>query len=173
MRGRTGLTMGARGAAVDLGPEPPLLVGGEEEQPVRRTVSIRWLCGTILTGLASTFLMGGALMAALNNPNQLAARPDSLQTASADPSAGIAFGRKGDRMRPTEETVSSRQILQVSTVSKQGERDFIKLRPFARILATLTPPSPEHADQIPEYDALRIFADTSAPEPPADGAAAS
>jgi murein DD-endopeptidase MepM/ murein hydrolase activator NlpD len=171
VRGRTGLTMGARGGAIDLGPEPPLLVGGEEEQPVRRTVSIRWLCGTILTGLASTFLMGGALMAALNNPNQFAARPDSLQTASADPSAGIAFGRKGDRMRPTEETVSSRQILQVSTVSKQGERDFIKLRPFARILATLTPPSPEHVDQIPEYDALRIFADTSAPEPPVDGAA--
>jgi murein DD-endopeptidase MepM/ murein hydrolase activator NlpD len=164
--------MGARGGAIDLGSEPPLLVGGDEEQPVRRTVSIRWLCGTILTGLASTFLMGGALMAALNNPNQFAARPDSLQTASAGPSDGIAFGRKGDRMHPTEETVSSRQILQVSTVSKQGERDFIKLRPFARVVATLSPPSPEHADQIPEYDALRIFADTSAPEPPADSAAA-
>jgi len=163
--------MGARGEAIDLGPEPPILVGGEEEQPVRRTVSVRWLCGTILTGLASTFLMGGALMAALNNPNQLAARPDSLQTASADPSAGLAFGRKGDRMRPTEETVASRQILQVSTVSKQGERDFIKLRPFARVVATLTPPTPERADQIPEYDALRIFADTSAPEPPVEGTA--
>jgi murein DD-endopeptidase MepM/ murein hydrolase activator NlpD len=172
VRGRTGLTMGARGEAIDLGIEPPLVVGGEEEQPVRRAVSVRWLCGTILTGLASTFLMGGALMAALNNPNQLAARPDSLQTASADPSAGVAFGRKGDRMRPTEETVASRQILQVSTVSKQGERDFIKLRPFARIVATLTPPSPEHADQIPEYDALRIFADTSAPEPPVEAGAA-
>jgi murein DD-endopeptidase MepM/ murein hydrolase activator NlpD len=172
VRGRTHLNMGARGETIDLGTEPPILVGGEEEQPVRRTVSIRWLCGTILTGLASTFLMGGALMAALNNPNQLAARPDSLQTASADPSAGLAFGRKGDRMRPTEETVASRQILQVSTVSKQGERDFIKLRPFARVVATLTPPTPERADQIPEYDALRIFADTSAPEPPpVEGAA--
>ena len=109
MRGRTGLTLGARGGAIDLGTEPPLLVGGEEEQPVRRTVSIRWLCGTILTGLASTFLMGGALMAALNNPNQFAARPDSLQAASADPTAGVAFGRKGDRMRPTEEAVASRR----------------------------------------------------------------
>lgn len=172
MRGRTGLTMGARGDRIDLGAEPPLLVGGEEEQPVRRTVSIRWLCGTVLTGLASTFLMGGALMAALNNPNQIAARPDSLQTASVGRSGGIAFGRKGDRMRPTEVAISSRQILQVSTISKQGERDFIKLRPFARIVATLKPPTPELADQIPQYDALRIFADTSAPEPPADGAAA-
>ncbi|HET7716800.1 MAG TPA: M23 family metallopeptidase [Bauldia sp.] len=173
MRGRTGRNyFGLRGDVVDLGTEPPLVVGGEDEEaPVRRGVSVRWLCGTILTGLASTFLMGGALMAALNNPNQLAARPDALQSASADPAAGVAFGRKGDRMRPTEEAVSSRQILQVSTVTKQGERDFIKLRPFARVVATLSSPSPENADRIPEYDALRIFADTSAPEPPADSAA--
>jgi len=163
--------MGARGEAVNLGSEPPLVVGGEEEQPMRRTVSVRWLCGTILTGLASTFLMGGALMAALNNPNQLAARPDSVQAAGTDSTAALAFGRKGDRMRPTEEAVASRQILQVSTISKQGERDFIKLRPFARVVATLTPPSPEHADQIPDYDALRIFADTSAPEPPVEAGA--
>lgn len=168
MRGRTGLFQGSHDDIVDLGSEPPLSVGGEEEQPVRRAVSIRWLAGTILTGLASTFLMGGALMAALNNPNQFGASPESIHTASADPSGGIVFGRKGDRMRPTEEAVSSRQVLQVSTVSKQGDRDFIKLRPFARIVATLSPPTPEHADQIPAYDALRIFADTSAPEPPTD-----
>ena len=76
MRGRTGLTWGPRGDSVDLGTEPPLRVGGEEDDaPVKRNVSIRWLFGTILTGLASTFLMGGALMAALNNPNQFASRP--------------------------------------------------------------------------------------------------
>ncbi|MCB1499072.1 MAG: M23 family metallopeptidase [Bauldia sp.] len=159
---------GAHDEAVDLGSEPPLTVDGEEEQPIRRAVSIRWLTGTVLTGLASTFLMGGALMAALNNPNQFGASPESVRTASSDPSGGIAFGRKGDRMRPTEEAVASRQVLQVSTVSKQGDRDFIKLRPFARVIATLSPPTPEHADQIPAYDATRIFADTSAPEPPAD-----
>jgi murein DD-endopeptidase MepM/ murein hydrolase activator NlpD len=166
VRGWTG-SAAARGDEVDLGQEPPLLVGGEDDQrPASRTVSVRWLCGTILTGVASTFLMGGALMAALNNPNQFAATPESVALARESQSApGLSFGRKGDRMRPTEEKVSSRQVLQVSTVTKQGERDFIKLRPFARIVATLTAPQPEHLAQIPAYDALRIFADTSAPEP--------
>jgi murein DD-endopeptidase MepM/ murein hydrolase activator NlpD len=173
VRGWSG-SASAHGGEVDLGFEPPLLVGGDDDQrPASRTVSVRWLCGTILTGVASTFLMGGALMAALNNPNQFAAAPDSIGVASAELPAEVSFGRKGDRMRPTEEAVASRQILQVSTVSKQGERDFIKLRPFARIVATLTAPQPEHADQIPAYDALRIFADTSAPEPPVDASAAS
>ena len=38
--------------------------------------------------------------------------------------------------------VASRQVLQVSTVTRQGERDLIKLRPFARISTTLSGPQP-------------------------------
>ena len=171
MRGRNRLGTTLRGNAADIGSDPPLLIGEDAgEAPARRSVSIRWLCGTILAGFASIFLMGGALMAALNNPTQLASLPDSL-AGGGDPSGGIAFGRKGDRMRPTEEEVSSRQLLQVSTVTKQGERDFIKLRPFAWIVATLSSPSPEYADEIPPFDALRVFADTSAPEPEPEAAA--
>ena len=64
-------------AEVDLGNEPPLSIGAKtEEAPLRRSISVRWLTGTILTGFTSIFLMGGALMAALNNPNQFAVLPD-------------------------------------------------------------------------------------------------
>jgi murein DD-endopeptidase MepM/ murein hydrolase activator NlpD len=157
---------------VDLGLEPPLVVGDEtDDAPIRRSVSIRWLSGTILTGFTSIFLMGGALMAALSNPHQFVELPDNAETASPEVPAGIAFGQKGDRIQPIHEEVSSRQILQVSTVTKQGERDFIKLRPFAKITATLAARQSEVDSQIPAYDALRIFADTSAPEEPATGEA--
>lgn len=161
-----------RGGAdgIDLGSEPPLRVGEtSDEAPVRRSVSIRWLSGTILTGLTSVFLMGGALMAALSNPHQFAELPDAADSAIIAPAASIAFGRKGDRIQPLLEEVSSRQILQVSTVTKQGERDFIKLRPFAKIVATLSARESEVDEQIPTYDAMRIFADTSAPEAPDKG----
>jgi murein DD-endopeptidase MepM/ murein hydrolase activator NlpD len=160
------LNAAASSGTVDLGAEPPLMIGNEpEEAPIRRAVSLRWLSGTILTGLTSVFLMGGALMAALDNPNLLASTPESAAVAGAD--EGVEFGEKSDRIQPIEEQVSSRQILQVSTVTKQGERDFIKLRPFARIIATLaTGKSPSAAAEVPPYDALRIFADTSAPEAP-------
>ena len=53
----------------------------------------------------------------------------------------------------------------MSTVTKQGERDFIKLRPFAKITETLTAHK-ETADRVPAYDAIRIFADNSPPEAP-------
>ena len=49
MRGWAGSSAGARGDEVDLGQEPPLLVGGADDQrPASRSVSVRWLCGTIL-----------------------------------------------------------------------------------------------------------------------------
>jgi hypothetical protein len=145
------------------------LTTGEEEAeaaaPVRRAVSWRWMGGTVLTGVTSICLMGGALFAALSNPDQFASLPDSFVARVAD-DEDIVFGRKSDRIRQTEEHVSSRQVLQVSTVTRQGERDFIKLKPFARISASLTVRGEEFAAEVPAYDALRIFADTSEPEVP-------
>ncbi|MEH0070496.1 hypothetical protein V6L77_09445 [Pannonibacter sp. Pt2-lr] len=44
---------------------PPLVVYDERNAlPDRRKVSLRWLTGTVLTGVTSIVLMGGALVAA-------------------------------------------------------------------------------------------------------------
>ncbi len=175
VRGRITLLNEGDGAGlIDLGTEPPLSVMDEDESergPVLRAVSWRWLTGTVLTGVTSILLMGTALTAALNNPNQFATLPDSFTALVS--ASGEVFGRKGDRIQPVEERVSSREILQVSTVTRQGERDFIRLRPFARITATLSARRGELAAEVPPYDALRIFADTSEPEPPSSGPEAS
>lgn len=172
VRGPARLGTASRGVgvtAIDLGADPPLVLGDErDDQPIRRAVSVRWLAGTILTGVTSVFLMGGALLAALDNANQFAETSSaSARDSAVPPGTGMVFGQKGDRIQPIQQEISSRQILQVSTVSKQGERDFIKLRPFAKIVATLATRKSEIASEIPPYDALRIFADTSEPEAPA------
>jgi len=162
------IAYGSAAGTIDLGNDPPLTTGEEEAEaaaPVRRAVSWRWMGGTVLTGVTSICLMGGALFAALSNPDQFASLPDSLVARVADDD-DIVFGRKSDRIRQTEEHVSSRQVLQVSTITRQGERDFIKLKPFARISASLTVRGEEFAAEVPAYDALRIFADTSEPEVP-------
>ncbi len=152
---------------VNLGNEPPLLVDDDTDSaPLRGAVSVRWLVGTILTGLTSVFLMGGALMAALDNPNQFPRQPDTAETDVAGTTSGNAFGQKSDLIQPIEEEVATRQVLQVSTVTRQGERDFIKLRPFAKIAATLGAAKDDEQEfDIPEYDVLRIFADSATPDP--------
>ena len=177
MRGptRLGVIMyGAAAGTIDLGDDPPLMIGRKEEKPkapLQRGVSWRWMTGTVLTGVTSIALMGAALMAALNNPNQFVDLPDSLARIAAGTS-DIVFGQKGDRLRPEHEEVANRQIIQVSTVTRQGERDFIKLKPFAKITATLSlKPDQEVESKIPAYDPMRLFADTSAPEPAVPGEA--
>jgi murein DD-endopeptidase MepM/ murein hydrolase activator NlpD len=173
VRGPTRLGMvlhGGAAATIDLGNAPPLTIAeesGGQTAPIRRAVSLRWLSGTVLTGFTSIFLMGGALMAALDNPNQFATSPEVAGgSAGDDNSSDAVFGRKGDRIKPLEAEVASRQVLQVSTVTRQGERDFIKLKPFVRINATLVTHKLDLAAEIPAYDPLHIFADSSSPDAP-------
>jgi murein DD-endopeptidase MepM/ murein hydrolase activator NlpD len=163
------ISYGAAAGTVDLGNDPPLIVDDQpaDKGPVHRSVSWRWLGGTVLTGVTSICLMGGALFAALSNPDQFASLPDSFGVVAYDDD--LVYGEKSDRIQPVEEKVASRQILQVSTITREGERDFIKLKPFAKITASLATRGEEYAAQVPEYDALRIFADTSVPAEPSTG----
>ena len=59
---------------------------------------MRWLSGTVLTGFTSLFLMGGALLAALQGQNLLAMAPQSADMAVL--STVPADGQKGDRIIP-------------------------------------------------------------------------
>ena len=179
------ITYGAAAGTIDLGNDPPMIIGEEKEQdtlPIPRAVSWRWLSGTVLTGVTSIFLMGAALLAALSNPKQFASLPESFIAGIVN-GDGLIYGRKSDRVRPVEQHVSTRQVLQVSTVTREGDRDFIKLRPFAKISAALNLANPQIAAQVPHYDPIHLFADnteaTPAPVPvaalaaPPDPAAAS
>ena len=71
-----------------LGEMPPILLAERNRQPDRRQVSVRWLTSSILVGLTSVFLMGGALYAALDGRQELAYpaaayKPDSTETATS------------------------------------------------------------------------------------------
>ncbi|PLX38653.1 MAG: M23 family peptidase [Hyphomicrobiales bacterium] len=149
---------------VDLGEEPPLLVGDDKNLPPNhRRVSFRWLAGTVLTGMTSVFLMGGALFVALDGRHTFAAPPkayaarDPLQ-ASLTPASGPI--QKGDRMKPVVPEISNKQIMTVSTVTRVGDRDFIKDRPFVHVTASLALRKTETTMEIPPFNPLRIFADT-------------
>ena len=54
-----------------VGDMPPLNAA-VSRMPDRRQVSLRWLSGTVLVGVTSVALMGGALYAALEGRQQLA-----------------------------------------------------------------------------------------------------
>ena len=147
---------------LDLGDEPPLLTDDDRNGPPdRRKVSLRWLSGTVLTALTSIFLMGGALFAALEGRVQLAVPPTAQ--AAIDPlrdslTATSGRIRKGDKIKAVQEKVTSRNVLQVSTVSQVGDEERIKVRPFIHVTTSLPVRASDQAIRIPAFNPTKIFA---------------
>lgn len=153
-----------------LGNQPPLIADGRSGPPDRREVSARWLSGTFLTGITSSVLMGVALVAALDGRQQLATPPEIAELASL-----AAGGEAGERAK-TERLVPLRQIarakdrrrMEVSMVTKVGDRDVIHVMPFVQIRMALAA-GHTTSRSYPPFDPLQVFgndsADTVAPAP--------
>lgn len=157
---------------IELGNEPPLLTDGPAGPFDRRRVSLRWLTGTVLTGMTSGFLMGGALFVALDGRQILAATPAELTTAPAQPTSAAELdpsqvdvkssGSKADRLRVGSDTQAARQVLNLSTLTKVGDKDLVRIRPFVRISTTLTMKQTDTTARMPDFDPLKVFANSDA-----------
>ena len=122
---------------------------GDPSRYTRRGVSLRWLFGAMVTAVTSTALMGGALVAALDGRYIVKAEAAVLG-AAVQPRAQKA--EKGDRVRPVYEEVSSRRIIEVPTVVRQGEQRVIAKRPYALINASLVL-EPGEIGRVPDFTA--------------------
>ncbi|WP_428644469.1 M23 family metallopeptidase [Roseibium sp.] len=145
---------------IELGNEPPLRgYEGRSGMSDRRQVSLRWLAGTVLTGVTSLFLMGGALMAALDGQYSVEAAP-SPDTYLNGITASGKGGRKGDRVLRSAAEYSSKQVLDLNVVTREGDRDHIRVQPHVFVSASLaTRKDPEFAARIPSFNPLNMFAD--------------
>src|ERR1700732_4745094 len=125
---------------IDLGHEPPLSVDGSEAAVIdRRRVSVQWFSGTILTGLCGAALIGGAGFASLDGEKTFSKVPGRVEGALRG-----AFGandkglRKSDRLPPPGDSTAARNVMRVSTVTRVGNRDVMRVRPYIRIAGNLS-----------------------------------
>ena len=118
-------------AIAALGNEPPLTADGRSGPPDRREVSARWLSGTFLTGLTSSVLMGVALFAALDGREQLATPPEIARPTDMNKDGVAGQLAKTARLAPARQVVRAkdRRRMEVSTVSRVGDRDVIRTVP--------------------------------------------
>src|SRR5213592_139425 len=148
---------------IDLGHEPPLSVDGYEAAVIdRRRVSVQWFSGTILTGLCGAALIGGAVFASLDGEMTFAKVPERVEGALRG-----AFGandrtatlHKSDRLPPPGESTASRTVVRVSTVTRVGNRDVMRARPFVRISGNLSMTTSDLSSKIPPFNAQRMLTD--------------
>src|SRR6201987_6073076 len=173
-RAPRGGSYGRETGIIDLGHEPPLSVDGSEAAVIdRRRVSVQWFSGTILTGLCGAALIGGAVFASLDGEMTFAKVPERVEGALRG-----AFGandktvtlRKSVRLPPPGESTASRNVVRVSTVTRVGNRDVMRVRPFIRISGNLSMTTSDLSAKIPPFNAQRMLNDSnsSAPSSPDD-----
>ncbi|MFH1341331.1 MAG: M23 family metallopeptidase [Pseudomonadota bacterium] len=156
---------------IDLGHEPPLSVDGSEAAVIdRRRVSVQWFSGTILTGLCGAALIGGAVFASLDGEMTFARVPERVEGAlrgafgANDKNASL---HKSDRLPPPGETTAARNVIKVSTVTRVGNRDVMRVRPYIRISGNLAMATSDLSAKIPPFNAQRLLTDVGAAVPAA------
>lgn len=158
-----------RAGIIDLGHEPPLSVDGSEAAVIdRRRVSVQWFSGTILTGLCGAALIGGAVFASLDGEMTFAKLPEHVEGAlrgafGASDKASVA--RKSDRLPPPSDSAAARQVIRVSTATRAGNREVMRVRPFVRIAGNLSLATSDLSAKIPPFNAQRLLTDVGSAAP--------
>ncbi|MBV8837037.1 MAG: M23 family metallopeptidase [Alphaproteobacteria bacterium] len=148
---------------IELGDEPPLLVDGATPGIVdRRRVSVQWFSGTILTALCGAALMGGAVYVALDGEANFAALPERVEAALRGTLTGnerAQVARKTDKLPASGESNAARQVIRVSTTTRVGDREMVRVRPFVRVASNLSLTTSELSASIPKFNPARLLMD--------------
>ena len=148
---------------IDLGDDPPLLADGATSGLVdRRRVSVQWFSGTILTGLCGAALMGGAVYIALDGEANFAALPERVEAALRGTLTGndrAAAARKSDKLPPSGEINAARQLIRISTTTRAGDREIVRVRPYVRVASNLSLTTSELSANVPKFNPARLLMD--------------
>ena len=126
---------------------------------------MQWFAGTILTALCGAALMGGAVFTSLDGETNFASLPERVEVAlrGALGAAGDKLGvsHKSDRLPTAEEPSYTRQLIRVSTISRQGNHEVVRVRPFLRIAGNLSLTASNLTADIPPFNPQRLLAESA------------
>ena len=151
---------------LDIGNEPAIEIDGRRHTAdERRRVSIRWLSGTILTGLSGALLISAAAYTALDQQTRFAEAPTRatpLQPNDSD--SQVVNPKKGDRIMRAVDVVAAKQTFRTATTLKSGDKEVVRNKAFTRVAATLTVSPTTFANEVPAYNPLKLASDPRAPD---------
>lgn len=145
----------------DIGDQPAIEADGQRHSALdRRRVSMRWLSGTILTGLSGALLIGSAVYTALDHQSKFAEAPTRAQIGRKDEKdSQIVNAKKGDRILRAVDVVAAKQTFKTTTTAKAGEKEVVRTRSFTHVATTLTLAPTNYADEVPSFNPLKLLSD--------------
>ena len=159
--GRLGLPAGSGLSRVDVGDTPAIEADGRRHSADdRRRVSIRWLLGTVLTGLSGALLISSAAYTALDQQTHFAEAPTRAQpVAKDDKESQTVNPKKGDRLMHAVDVVAAKQTFRTATTAKAGDKEVVRTKAFTQVSTTLTQTPTSFADEVPTFNPLKLSSD--------------
>lgn len=150
-----------RAEVPDLGLAPPIEADGAEHSAIeRRRVSLRWLLGTVLTGLAGMSLIGAAIYAAFDRESRFAEAPVAAGPQRRETSTdGFVNPGKGDRLVKRVDIAAGKQSFKTPTTIAVGDREVVRVKGFTRVATNLVVSSVGFSDEVPSFNPLRLLSD--------------
>lgn len=119
---------------------------------------MRWLAGTVLTGLFGIGLVGAAIYVSLDGELTFAERGEWASSQAARQSSPDKSPKRGDRLFIATDIVSAKQSFRTPTTIRVGDREVIKVKPFVRVATNLALGTLGFADDVPPFNPMKLYA---------------
>ncbi len=141
----------------------------------RASTRFKWLVSTCLAAVVGVGVIGTSIYASMDledgtgvvssikHAGLAAMRP--VQQAQTIAGIQTVAGQKGDRITTTTEGLSTKHIIHDTVVQRRGEREYIRIKPYARLVARLGTSQPEDTTYIPAFNPFKLY---SNPKPVAE-----
>jgi len=123
----------------------------------------------VLTALSGASLMSGAVYAALDGEYRFASFPEMARIALKTAGERLSnAASKADRISLLGEHVLARQIIRVSTTTRSGDHEIVRVRPFVRVATNLSLAPSTFAATVPPFNPVKLMAESDTDERPDD-----
>ncbi len=130
---------------------------------------LKWIVSTCLVGVAGLCVIAVVMYASMDferdegiissiqKAGVSAMRPQQVGKIVQD-QPEIAFGQKTDRIKLTAKGVTTSHIIHDSVVMRRDATEFIEIKPYVLIEASLATEIPQTASNIPSLDPFELYA---------------
>lgn len=144
----------------------------------RRLISrLKWFISTCIVGTVGLCIIGVAMYAStdIEDGSGMVGSLRSATIAALKPKATgnlieekVALpGEKTDKIKITTKGLTTKYIIHDSVVERRNAREFISVRPYVRIAATLSTVKLDNSDAIPSFNPFDLYVDNRSSRPKA------
>jgi murein DD-endopeptidase MepM/ murein hydrolase activator NlpD len=131
----------------------------------------RWIVSTMLAGLVGIGAIGTVLYASIKNQNDphsggLVSELQMLSEKAMTPFKPLLVkrhkgphiaGNKSDRLFVTSKGLATRDIFHDTYARKRGQRDYVDIKQYTRLVSALATARPDDISSIPPFDPFKLY----------------